>query len=285
MDTQTIIDNQISSPAIQAREPLTIVAFLWRHGQGRQQFLPQHANTWARMIDRCLNREHRIVLVTDQLDADYDPLIKTVPLWQDWRILNNPTWSDRSACYPRLKLFAADAAATFGEWIVCMDLDCIATDWLDPLFDRDEDFVILRRDPVRADEAPSTYQGALWMLRAGARPQVWDDFHGRLSVDAARKYLGSDQAWLRHCLGPDEAGWSAADGVYCTRNLNPYDQAPPANARLIFFNNGAKPWDYGRTGNCRECRRPISTALRVRCPHCKTINIQPPQGWIKDYWQ
>lgn len=246
------------------------------------------------MIHRHLSLPHRFVLVTDQLDADYDPLIERVPLWDDWRDLGNPTWATRSACYPRLKLFSRKARELFGDRIVCMDIDCVATAPLDPLFDRDEDFVILRRTPLTPNEEASAYHGALWMLRAGTRPQVWEDFRGGSSIAAARKYIGSDQAWICHRL-PNEAGWTQNDGVYCSRNLEyagrwpniaqRSNEQPPKNARLVFFNSGTKPWEYGKAGKCRECGMDIGHAVRVLCHRCKTVNIQQPGSWVAEHWQ
>ena len=87
----------------------------------------------------------------------------------------------------------------------------------------------------------------MWLLRAGRRPQVWDRFDPRSSPEAARAAgrFGSDQGWISHVLGPGEATWSRADGVYSFRvhllPSNPW--ALPANARIVMFHGRHDPWD------------------------------------------
>lgn len=247
-------------------QPLTIVGWLWRTHKGTSIYTPEHANTWARMIDRNLSMPHRFVLLTDQPEADYDPLITAVPLWDDWRNLRNSVGGeDRPQCYPRLKAFSREAGKILGQRFVSIDLDVIVVGDLDPLFDRDEDFLILRRTPVSRDEAKTTYQGAMWMMTAGAREKVWTDFKGEQSVAAAAAFIGSDQAWIRHALGPDEQGWTEDDGVYCSRNLKhsgKFRDKPPANARIVFFNGGEKPWEFEARNkilpHCAQCGAPVS---------------------------
>jgi hypothetical protein len=44
---------------------------------------------------------------------------------------------------------------------------------LDPLFDRKDDFTILQGINTTN---PCPYNGSIWMLKAGARPEVWSEF-------------------------------------------------------------------------------------------------------------
>jgi hypothetical protein len=58
----------------------------------------------------------------------------------------------------------------FGERFVCMDLDCVIGGPLDPLFDRQKIWCCSRA-PVRI--AP--YNGSMMLIRAGCRPQVYEE--------------------------------------------------------------------------------------------------------------
>ena len=243
-------------------EILTIVGWLWRSPTG-PRYEPERANIWARMIHRHLSLPHRFILMTDQPEADYDPLIEPVKLWDYWRDLKNKHWgSSKPHCYVRLRAFSREAAEVFGRRFVSIDLDCVVLRNLDPLFSRKEDFLIFRRSPMTLREQHNPYNGSMWMMTAGARAQVWEKFKGEESIAAARKFMGTDQAWLTFILGANEKGWSVYDGVYGwprLRNDNSVIRKPPEKARIIFFYGGVKPWNMLRPQSApppRWSRRP-----------------------------
>jgi hypothetical protein len=256
---------------------LTVVGWLWRNADCMTQYGVEHAKTWARMIDRHLTLPHRFVLATDyprEKWNEFDPLIEPLELWDDWRELKNKTWGQqRPHCYVRLKAFSGKAREFFGDRFVSIDLDCVVIKNLDALFDRDEDFLIFRRQQLTPKDKLNFYQGSMWMMHAGAREFIWTDFKGEESIRAAAGYMGSDQAWLRHRLSPDEAGWTAEDGVYGLPQLlrQGFDSQPPENARIVFFYDAKKPWDY--------LREPV---LPPRCGQCgATITVKPPYQLVK----
>lgn len=234
-----------------ACDPLTIVGWLWKQEKSKVTYTPEHVNTWAKMLHRNVTLPHRFVLLTDQLDADYDPLIEPVPLWDDWRTIKNDNWgANKAHCYVRLKAFSEEASELLGQRFVSIDLDCVVLQNLDDLFDRPDDFLIYRRQvqAIPFDQI-NAYQGSMWMMTAGARKQVWEKFNGMESIHAARKYMGTDQAWYRHILGPDEKGWSTLDGVYgwpAIRRELRWKRTPPPDARIVFFYGGVKPWNFLR---------------------------------------
>ena len=247
--------------------PLTIVGWLWK-GE-RNLYGPQHANTWARMIHRNLTIPHRFIVVTDFAESEFSRLIEPLPLWDDWRDLVNPTWGlNHYTCYVRLKAFSRAAREFFGPRFVSIDLDCVVLGNLDALFQRDDEFLIYRRPVLMTpfDEL-NCYQASMWMMDAGARAQVWEKFRGASSVHDARQYLGTDQGWLRHILGPDEKGWDVTDGVYGwpqLRDNHNYSGSPPKGAKIVFFYGKQKPWEIASIG------RPV-------CQHCgHDVVIKPP---------
>jgi len=222
---------------------LTFVTWLWKPPVGyRSAFAAEHVNVLANMIDRHYTAPHRILCVTD-LPKGIDPRVQIVSAWNDYAELGSPHGgiNKNPSCYRRLRAFHPDIGKVFGRRFVSLDLDTVITGDLVPLFDRPEDFVIWGETNPK-----SWYNGSLWMLTAGARPQVWTDFNPRRSPHDAKRAgrFGSDQGWISHCLGKGEATWSVADGVYSYRvHLKPKGNQLPANARIVNCHGEHDPWD------------------------------------------
>jgi len=224
-------------------ERLTVCCWKWQPRPGyRSQFNAETVNVLRAMVARHYRHPHDFVCITDDakgIDGD----IRTVPIWDDFKDLPGPNGVN---CYRRLRAFSAQAADIIGPRFVSLDLDVVATADLAPLWDRPEDFVIW------GDTARGTpYNGSMFLLRAGTRRKVWDEFNPRTSPARAKalRYIGSDQAWIGACLGPSERKWTAADGVYSFRNEimpNPHKLVParplPANARIVLFHGRFDPW-------------------------------------------
>jgi hypothetical protein len=219
----------------------TVVCFKWRAPPGyRSQFNARHVNTLAAMVRRCYAKDHNFVCVTDDF-AGLDKSIRRVALWPDHSQLINPMGARRGpSCYRRLKLFARDAAALFGKRIIALDLDVVLTADVAPLFDRPEDFIIW------GDTHPRTfYNGSFWSLKAGALPEIWEEFDPQRSPALAKAagHFGSDQAWLSYRLGTGRPTFGQADGVYSFRvHVAPDGGRLPANARLVVFHGKIDPW-------------------------------------------
>ena len=219
-------------------EKLTVCCWKWRPVPGyHSSFSADTVNTLRSMVDRHYRKPHDFVCITDDptgIDAD----VRVVPVWDDFSSLVGPNGVN---CYRRLRAFSAEAADIIGPRFVSLDLDCVLTDNVTPLWDRPEDFVIW------GDTARKTpYNGSMWLLRAGSRKAVWDTFDPQTSPAAARAlgYIGSDQAWIGACLGPDEPKWSTKDGVYSWRIhvKNQFKGSLPGDARIVIFHGREDPW-------------------------------------------
>lgn len=213
---------------------LTIASWLWNQPQGRAKYKPEHVWIWASMVERHLKMKHRLACVTSE--TDLPPNVERIDPPGEFEDIA-PRWGPtKPNCFRRLVMFRSDAAKTFGERFVSMDLDCIVGGPLDPLFDRPEDFVI-----YEGTHPSRPYNGSLMMLKAGCRPQVYDSFDQAGADASGEVFHGSDQAWLAHVLGPAEATWREADGVWhLHRYLKHVRKAKP---RLLFFPGRRKPWD------------------------------------------
>jgi hypothetical protein len=209
-----------------------ICAWWWRQEQGTD-YQPWTVAVWADMVRRNVSRPVRIVCLTHEDIAVEGVEIVRPP--RDFEAVRIPTWGRRQPqCLRRLVLFRPDLADWLGERVLNMDLDCVVTGPLDPLFDVPDDFRILRGTaPARP------YNGSLMLLTAGARPEVYTDFTPERAVQAGKRFLGSDQAWIMAKL-PGEATFGLEHGVDWWANTR--KPPHPTPERLLFFMGSAKPW-------------------------------------------
>lgn len=221
-------------------EPLRIVCFKWKPKHAyRSHFGPEAVNTLKRMIARHYPAPHELICVTDD-PRGIDPNIRIIPLWLDHADIPSPHGVNNPSCYRRLKLFSREAAEFIGPRFVSLDLDVVICADMRPLWDRPEDFLIW------GDTARNTpYNGGMYLLRAGTRAQVWEDFDPRTSPMAGRRlnYVGSDQAWIGARLGTMEKKWTKKDGVVSYRNeVLPSGHLPPGT-RVVLFHGKHDPWN------------------------------------------
>ncbi|MGE4340359.1 MAG: hypothetical protein AB7E55_31075 [Pigmentiphaga sp.] len=198
-------------------------------------------NVLYRMVKRWYSKPFRLICITDDPSVIV-PEVEGAPLWQDFLSLRNPTWPTIAPnCYPRLRAFSKEFKALAGERFVCIDLDVVITGDLMPLWDRPEDFVI-----YASAKAKNHYNGSMWMMRAGCRSEVWEDFDPVESPKLANRAgnQGSDQGWIQYRLGKKEAIWTVKDGIYSYRGDMKWSQkCLPADARIVVFHGIPKPWD------------------------------------------
>lgn len=241
---------------------MTVVCWRWAPPAGyRSAFGHETVNVLRAMVARHYQRPHRFVCVTDDAEG-IGPGVEIVPPWDDFADVPSPSGGRNPSCYRRLRAFHPNIASAFGERFVSLDLDVVITGDLAPLWDRPEDFVIY------GDTNPRTfYNGSMLLMTAGARRQVWDDFDPLESPRASKAagHHGSDQGWISYRLGPDEAKWTRADGVYSFRN----DLAPnglhqlPADARVAVFHGAIDPWSEYAQRNCPWVRRHYTTGAEA----------------------
>jgi hypothetical protein len=182
------------------------------------------------MTRQHLHLDHRFVCITDQPAG---MPCETMPLWDMPPMPNTPMRQDG---FCRLRLFSAWAREAFADgWVLCMDLDTVLMDTIDPLVDGWPDFRILEGNKM-------PYNGSLWMLRTGRHLDVWEQFDATTSPQAIRQagYRGSDQGWLSLVL-PGAPTYTRRDGVYKSGKRGIVVQ--PKNVKLVTFPGFVKPWD------------------------------------------
>lgn len=219
---------------------LSVVCFKWRPPAGyRSTYRAETVNVLRRMVGRHYRAPHRFLCVTDD-PVGLDPEVEVVPMWSDFATVQSPHGGHNPSCYRRLRAFAPDISDVLGPRFVAVDLDTVITGEITPLWDRPEAFVIWGETNPQ-----SWYNGSMFLLTAGARPQVFTRFNPKTSPHQAKAAgrFGSDQGWISYCLGRGEATWTRADGVYSYRvHLAPTGYQLPPTARMVMFHGHLDPW-------------------------------------------
>lgn len=223
---------------------IRVVCWLWRDEGYRFNHLfrygPDHVNRLRNMVRRHLTLDHEFVCITDD-PSGIGPGIRIVPLWDDLR--------EMGGCYLRLKAFSEEMSGVIGPRFVSIDLDCVVTGSLDPLFRRTEDFVIWSNGFGK-----TPYCGSMFMMTAGARKEVWEEFDPASSPHSGKSlgYVGTDQAWISARL-PGEATWTPRDGVLSRYHVgirHPKEKPAmrpclPDGARIVFMHGAVDPSQRG----------------------------------------
>lgn len=237
---------------------ITALTWLWKQPGSRTVYNELHVAIWADMVSRNLTLPHELACVTEHRQG-IPPNVRVIDPPHDFDAIRIPTWRDhRPQCLRRLAMFRKDAAELFGgDRLICFDLDCVIGGSLDSLFAGDEDFRIAK------GTAPSRpYNGSLISLRAGSRTSVYDQFTPEGAAEAGRRFVGSDQAWLAHILGPDEPVWTADDGLAF------HGASAAEEPRIKFYPGSTKPWDAKDEWTRRHYRR-------VRTGKCLILGYGP----------
>lgn len=219
----------------------SIVVFKWVRPGYRSYFNARTVNLSHAMTGRLYSRPHRFICVTDDASG-LNPGIEVVPMWSDFAELKNPTWPDGPNCYPRLKLWSDWFANIAGERYACLDLDIVFTRELRSIFDRAGDLLMWRTNNPRIP-----FCASMMVITAGAHRRIWDDFDPiespKLTTAAGLK--GSDQAWIRYCMGDRVEGWGQSEGIYGyqERPLKDRPDVLPTNARAVIFTGKPDPWE------------------------------------------
>ena len=190
---------------------LTIATFRWG-----SKYPGNYVERLKAAVKRNLKQEYRFAVFSPEQDDEY---LTKIP-----------------GCFCRLRAFSPEwqAKHNLTDRIVIIDLDVVITGPLDDLFDRSENFVILRGANA---SNPCPVNGSIWMLRAGYRPDVWNDF----SLEAASKIkffsYPDDQAWMDDRM-PDAPGWECGpqSGIYSFAKRGwPSSNKLPDGARIVVF--------------------------------------------------
>jgi hypothetical protein len=200
---------------------LHVITWVWGNKYG-----PEYVARLAAGVHRHLHRQFRFMVVH--------------PYPEDEHLTKIP------GCLARLRTFDPEwqkgNRIKEGDRIVCLDLDLIITGTLDPLFDRPEPFLILQG---ANSTNPCPYNGSVWSVVAGYRPDVWSEFTFEKAAAVPWYAYPDDQSYFAAVL-PDAAGWKAGtNGVYAFGKPGwPKGTDLPKDARLVAFPGRRDPRDF-----------------------------------------
>lgn len=234
----------------------TFVCWKWDDPGYERKFPAAYVNILRAMLERHCSLPHRLVCVTEDIKG-LDPRIEVTPPPPEARALAriaNPAGQRFPKCYQRLWNFSHSARALFGERFMALDIDVVITGALDPLIARTENFVGWTDPAFRWNKVA----GGIYMMTAGAHPEVWEDFDPKTSPRIAKEAgcHGSDQGWISYKLYPPEGTFTRAEGVVSAKWL-PANKPLPQGVRIVSTPGELKPW---------------SLALQRRFP------------WLKQHW-
>lgn len=228
---------------------LTIVTFKWSDPSYRAQYTAEHVNILARMVARNYRRPHQVVCYTDDPHG-IDSGVDVRPMWTDYAAVPNPTGGGRPSCYRRLKLFAPEMQGELGERFVAIDLDCVITGDMAPIWDRPEPLVFYR---CPHPDAAWYYNGGMWLCSRDCAPELWTEFDPAVHPAAAmaRGFRGSDQGWINLRMGPGLPTWGPEHGV---RRVTSYVRGRPLppGTRIVFCFGDRPPWTLQHLPWARE---------------------------------
>jgi hypothetical protein len=241
---------------------IEICSFFWndpnaKH-KGTYEFTPKHVNRLARGLRENLTIPYRFTCITDNPDGLDVSNIRVLPLWNEFR--------DIGRCFVRLPLYASVMRDVIGERIANIDLDVAIVGNVDHIFGRTEPFV-----GYKDTKNPRCYSGALYMMDAGAKAQVYNSFKRmyymippearqqmfRTEYNKLSSFVGSDQSWQTEVLGEGLPKITQEDGVWDYWSIENLPDIPK-NARIVF---------------CNGMRRDLSMP-----------SIQAKHKWASEYW-
>jgi glutathione synthase/RimK-type ligase-like ATP-grasp enzyme len=224
------------------------MTWLWRQPGGRIQYTAEMVNGWAHAIRDNTTLNLDIACVTDLTDG-IESWIRIIKPPGYFETVSSPTWPASNGwpqCYRRLALFHPDAAQIFGgDRLISMDVDMLVTGNLDKLFSRAEPLVMFKG----TNTSKRPYNGGFVMLDAGSRSQVFTEFTPEKAVESGKLFVGSDQAWISHCLGWGEATVSEQDGIvhYASHFISKHGGAKaykhPEHVCMVMFPGAVKAFN------------------------------------------
>lgn len=161
-------------------------------------------------------------------------------------------------CYVRLWLWSHEFATLLRKHdlsrrVLQLDMDAVpvadCTDLVAAPAIQNEPIVLMNGlDRIRKTPGFSRYSGAQLLLSAGDVPDLWERFSNELARDGrpSNALPGSDQQLISQYLGPGQAVWSDAAGIWRARELPfiPHRRRTelPPGVRMVHFSAHAQPW-------------------------------------------
>lgn len=175
-----------------------ILIWKWKQPNARFNYTSDQVNKFVEKLRENITLPVTYCCVTDDPEG-LDESIKYIPLPEFGSDIRTETWDIGKGlpqCYRRLIMWAPYAEELFGKRYMMIDLDTIIVGNIDHLLTRQEDVLIFRGTNL----VKRPYNGSLVIMDANARPEVFTKFSQEGAVESGKRFVGSDQAWISHCL-------------------------------------------------------------------------------------
>jgi hypothetical protein len=211
------------------------VTWLWG-----SMYSPLYVDRLAEAVRRNTTMDVRFICVTDNPAHEFCDEVDVVSSVID------PHLTHIKGCFARLRLFDplwfARLGIITGDRVVNLDLDMVIVANIDEILWRKEPFVILQG--VNNPDHPCPFNGSVWSLQAGYRPDVWRSFSVEAAAKVPKARFADDQGWMHHMM-PAAAAYSVHDGVYAFMKAGwPGGTLLPYNARIVAFPGARDPSQF-----------------------------------------
>jgi len=217
----------------------------WKWGT---RFGPEYANRLRYGLDRHLRVPFLFHVITDDaagLELDNRSVVH--PMYTDHAEMR----AGKYACFRRLRMFEKGMAEVIGPRILHLDMDCVITGDVTPLFDRPEPLVIFSQGA--RGNGRVTYNPSMVLMDAGVLDDMWVKFHARpKETHAAAVSQGwscSDMSIVNDYLHKNRktvtpATWEENDMVQAYwRGNRAKDWGLRENTRIVLFYGRWNPGD------------------------------------------
>ena len=234
-----------------------------------KKYGPEYVNILRSMVGRHLQREHRFICLTDDVEG-IDAGVETLPMPKvDFPDFDNMSAWARAHGWLKLVSFANPLHNIHGPTLF-IDLDVVIVGQLDPFFDLSGEFVVIRE----WDKRDGTGNTSVYRFNAGAHDDALAYF--KQNSGEIRNTYRNEQQYITTYLANQgkmsfwPEAWCRSFKRHCVRAhfLNLFlPPRIPEGAKIIAFHGKPNPPDAiaGKSG--KWYRRVI------------------PTPWIKEHWR
>jgi hypothetical protein len=260
----TLLRHMTPNQAHSAVDPVNVICIKWGTKYG-----PDYVNKLRNMVQRHLKRPHRFVCLTDDTTG-IDPTIETkaIPMVGFSEFDERKPWTFGHG-WLKLTSFAPTLYDLRGRTLF-LDLDIVIVDSLDPFFDAQADFTVIKE----WDKKDETGNTSCYLFNIGAHTDALDYLKNDYPQSIAN--VRNEQEFITQFVARQgrlaywPAEWCRSFKRHCIpKGLMSWFAKPtiPNGARMVIFHGKPNPPDAIAGVSGKWYRR------------------VPPTGWVAEHWR